>query len=778
MKFISSSLVFRLSLLFLIFALIPVFIMTVFGTREITIQFQRFVERHSKEDVLTVAQLLLLTGSNAKKEDVLNAIKKKPGLFFIIDASGKISMLSTISQEMKKVYTKDYLRGIKENIISKTYTDNIDYDSSTLINVAPLNDGAYLVRIFSTRKIENISAVLIRKVDLFVLFAILFSAILLGIFIYLLIGRPLRILTQASKHISEENFDISLDIDEMTGELRTFAETFLFASKKIQSTMDELRLTADTERRAKEKISVLNSELLQSTQKYEEVFNSSFVAVMIHDFEGKVLDVNQQMLEMFGFHSKEQACQYTMGGLTAKDVESSEILRIMDEVLYGKTNIFEWQCLRPVLGETFIAQVSLRQVKFGEDQQCVLANIIDITETRAAEEKLIRAQKMETVGNLAGGIAHDFNNILSGIMGPLSLMEFQIQQSGEIKKDMLEKYLQNMNDATVRATEIVKQLLSISRKSSPVFKQIDLNDSLASVRKIAENSFDKSVKLKFEPYVGQAIVNADPTQVEQIFLNLAVNAEHAMTLMRPDGISWGGELYISLERIHSDAYLLKQHGNLKLSTYFKISIRDTGVGMSPSVLKQIFNPFYTTKEDEKGTGLGLSMVHNIISLHHGALDVYSEEGKGTVFILYLPQAEKVQNVAEVDLVAEDKTDIHGTILVVDDEEMIRINARDMLEYFGHTVFVAGSGQEGMDIFREHFRAIDLVILDMAMPGMSGKEVLPGLQKINAEVKVVLSSGFRGDKRVSEAIEAGTCGFIQKPYTMKELLSSVADALSL
>jgi len=777
-KFISSSLVFRLSLLFLIFALIPVFIMTVFGTREITTQFQRFVERHSREDVSTVAQLLLLTGSNAKKEDVLNAIKKKPGLFFIIDASGKISMLSTISQEMKKVYTKDYLRGIKENIISKTYTDNIDYDSSTLINVAPLNDGAYLVRIFSTRKIENISAVLIRKVDLFVLFAILFSAILLGIFIYLLIGRPLRILTQASKHISEENFDISLDIDEMTGELRTFAETFLFASKKIQSTMDELRLTADTERRAKEKISVLNSELLQSTQKYEEVFNSSFVAVMIHDFEGNVLDVNQQMLEMFGFHSKEQACQYTMGGLTAKDVESSEILRIMDEVLYGKTNIFEWQCLRPVLGETFIAQVSLRQVKFGEDQQCVLANIIDITETRAAEEKLIRAQKMETVGNLAGGIAHDFNNILSGIMGPLSLMEFQIQQSGEIKKDMLEKYLQNMNDATVRATEIVKQLLSISRKSSPVFKQIDLNDSLASVRKIAENSFDKSVKLKFEPYVGQAIVNADPTQVEQIFLNLAVNAEHAMTLMRPDGISWGGELYISLERIHSDAYLLKQHGNLKLSTYFKISIRDTGVGMSPSVLKQIFNPFYTTKEDEKGTGLGLSMVHNIISLHHGALDVYSEEGKGTVFILYLPQAEKVQNVAEVDLVAEDKTDIHGTILVVDDEEMIRINARDMLEYFGHTVFVAGSGQEGMDIFREHFRAIDLVILDMAMPGMSGKEVLPGLQKINAEVKVVLSSGFRGDKRVSEAIEAGTCGFIQKPYTMKELLSSVADALSL
>ena len=778
MKFISSSLVFRLSLLFLIFALIPVFIMTVFGTREITTQFQKFVEKHSKEDVLTVAQLLLLTESNAKKNDVLNAIKKKPGLFFIIDSDGEISMLSTVSQEMKKVYTKDYLHGVKKNIVSKKHTDSIDYDSSTLINVAPLNDGAYLVRIFNTRKIEDISTDLIKKVDFFVLFAILFSAILLGIFIYLLIGRPLRILTQASKHISEENFDISLDIDEMTGELKTFAETFLFASKKIQSTMDELRLNADTERRAKEKISVLNSELLQSTQKYEEVFNSSFVAVIIHDFKGNVLDVNQQMVEMFGFHSKKQACQYTIKGLTAKDVDPARIPLILDALLHGETNIFEWQCLRPVLDETFIAQVSLRKVILGEDQQCILANLIDITETRAAEEKLVRAQKMETVGNLAGGIAHDFNNILSGIMGPLSLMEFQIKQSGEIKKDMLETYLQNMNDATVRAAEIVKQLLSISKKSSPVFKQIDLTDSLVSVRKIAENSFDKSVRMNFEPYAGQAIVNADPTQIEQIFLNLAVNAEHAMTSMRPDSSSWGGELHFRLERIHSDEYLLKQHGNLELATYFKISIRDTGVGMSPSVLKQIFNPFYTTKEDEKGTGLGLSMVHNIISLHHGALDVYSEEGKGTVFILYLPQAEEAQNVTEVNLTAEDKKDVYGTILVIDDEEMIRINAKDMLEYFGHTVFVAGSGQEGMDIFREHFRTIDMVILDMAMPGMSGKEVLPGLQEISAEVKVVLSSGFRGDKRVTEAIEAGNCGFIQKPYTMKELLDSVAEVLSL
>ncbi len=435
--------------------------------------------------------------------------------------------------------------------------------------------------------------------------------------------------------------------------------------------MDELRLNADTERRAKEKISLLNSELLQSTKKYEEVFNSSFVAVIIHDFEGNVLDANQQMLEMFGLDSKEQACQYTIKGLTSKDVDPARIPLILDALLHGETNIFEWQCLRPVLDETFIAQVSLRKVILGEDQQCILANIIDITETRAAEEKLIRAQKMETVGNLAGGIAHDFNNILSGIMGPLSLMEFQLKRSGEIKKDMLETYLQNMNDATVRATEIVKQLLSISRKSAPVYKQIDLNDSLLSVQKIVENSFDKSVELQFESCVGQAIVNADPTQIEQIFLNLAVNAEHAMTLMRPDNSSWGGELHFHLERIDSDEYLLKQHGNLKLSTYFKISIRDTGVGMSPSVLTQIFNPFYTTKEDEKGTGLGLSMVHNIISLHNGALDVYSEEGKGAVFVLYLPEVEKVNDDNGIRLESEDKSDMHGTILVIDDEEMIR-----------------------------------------------------------------------------------------------------------
>lgn len=382
------------------------------------------------------------------------------------------------------------------------------------------------------------------------------------------------------------------------------------------------------------------------------------------------------------------------------------------------------------------------------------------------ESQLIQSQKMETIGILAGGLAHDFNNLLSGIVGTLSMLKYNYKELN--KKDIFD-YLEIMEEASDRATNMIQQLFAITRKDELSFAPVDLNLTIKHIIKISKNTFDKSVEIKPTYYKSPAVVNADTIRLEQVLLNLCVNAYHAMTSMKDENAKQGGTLSIDMNKFHADHYFCSSHPDAVEGDYYVMSVRDNGVGIDKEIIDKIFEPFFTTKNNHnlKGTGLGLTMVYNIIYEHKGFIKVYSEVNIGSVFQIYLP----VLNQNQIQAKSIDKKEFRkgtGLILVVDDEALIRQLAREMLEKCGYDVILASNGEEGVTIFKNRYKDISAVLLDMAMPKKSGKDAYFEMKQIDKNLKVLLASGYKHDSRAEEILQSGVQGFIQKPFTMLKL----------
>jgi PAS domain S-box-containing protein len=407
--------------------------------------------------------------------------------------------------------------------------------------------------------------------------------------------------------------------------------------------------------------------------------------------------------------------------------------------------------------------------------QGIVIRVDNITELENKEQQLRHAQKMETIGTLAGGLAHDFNNILGGLTGSLSLIRFKLDQDNEIDRDFLRKYLGIMEQAGKRASDLVKQLLSITRKQEMNFQPVDLNVTIDHILEICAISFDKCIDLQTRHFAGKAMINADPTQVEQVLLNLCVNASHAMTTMRKPDERQGGALLVSVEKIYADRNFRITHLEAQSIPYWVLSVQDSGVGMDTKTVAKVFDPFYTTKSKDKGTGLGLAMVYNIVQQHGGFIDVYSEVGLGSTFSVYLPVLLQEPLDKSLEMAAELVLG-QGLVLVVDDEAMIRHTAREILETCGYSVILATDGQEGLDIFRRRHSEIAVILLDMVMPKMSGKETYLEMKTIDPHLKVLFSSGFKQDERVEEVLRLGVQGFVQKPYTLQILSAAIHKAI--
>jgi PAS domain S-box-containing protein len=422
-------------------------------------------------------------------------------------------------------------------------------------------------------------------------------------------------------------------------------------------------------------------------------------------------------------------------------------------------------------GRIFPVEVTGNYILF-EGEEGSFAFVSDISRRKHAEEQLRQAQKMETVGTLAGGLAHDFNNILSGITGPLSLIDYKLEKNRDIKPEVLREYFRMMYDSSMRAADIIQQLLSLSRKHDYAFTSVDLNASISNVIKICSNSFDKSIELKTVCPSGEAPVLGDATQIEQVLLNMCVNAAHAMTVMRDKNEKWGGTLSVSLEKIKADPLFKTTHPEASGDEFWLITITDTGIGITRDAIHRIFDPFYTTKEKGTGTGLGLSIVYTIIRQHRGFIEVYSEEGTGSSFRIYLPFFnDKYAVQRKTD---STKAIIHGegTILVIDDEKTIRLIVKEFLEECGYVIIAAENARDGIEIFKSRYPEIKAVFLDMSMPEISGRDVYIMLKQIYPGVKVLLSSGFRQDNRVEELLVMGVNGFIQKPLTIEKLSEAI------
>jgi nitrogen-specific signal transduction histidine kinase/CheY-like chemotaxis protein len=379
------------------------------------------------------------------------------------------------------------------------------------------------------------------------------------------------------------------------------------------------------------------------------------------------------------------------------------------------------------------------------------------------ENQLIQSQKMEAVGRLAGGVAHDFNNLLTVILGYNEMLRDQV------KEDPLAlEYAAEVLQASERASALTNQLLAFSRRQVAVPRIVDLNELVRSIDKMLRRIIGEDIRLDIRLDPALPRVRVDPTHIDQVIMNLAVNSRDAM----PDG----GAITIETTHVELTGEYAASHFGVRPGAYAMLTVSDTGMGMDAATQARIFEPFFTTKGQGKGTGLGLSIVYGIVKQNGGEILVYSEPGQGSVFKVYIPSAVAVEEAlpaAAAESVPERAT---GTILLVEDEEQVRSLARAMLTREGYRVLEAASGAEALRLLGEQSAGIDLLLTDIVMPQMSGLDLAREVQAAHPEIKVLFMSGYTDTSVTSQGMITADTPFIQKPFTARALRTKVQEAL--
>jgi len=396
----------------------------------------------------------------------------------------------------------------------------------------------------------------------------------------------------------------------------------------------------------------------------------------------------------------------------------------------------------------------------------------DITEQLALEHNLRQVQKMEAVGQLAGGIAHDFNNLLTGILGYAELLK---SEAGN--PEIVQEAVDEIWSGAKRAADLTKQLLGFARRGKNRNVLIDLHELTPGVIRLIDPMLDKRISIIERFDAPRSIIRGDPSQIEQVILNLLLNAVDAIEAKaRESGEGAKREIIL---RTHVDPRSEIRSPNVLGPglDFFSIAISDTGCGMPPELQDRIFEPFFTTKDEGKGTGMGLAMVYGIVKAHEGWIEVDSHPGSGTTITVHFPLAEETALESEV---ITQSAPIYGTgqILIVDDEEPIRRLVSKILTSLGYTALTARNGREALEFFAKRNGAIDLILLDMVMPEMSGSECLIELKKIDPSVRVIITTGYGLNDVVQELIDAGAVGFVQKPFTAARISEEIARVLHL
>jgi len=506
--------------------------------------------------------------------------------------------------------------------------------------------------------------------------------------------------------------------------------------------------------------------LRESEARYRQLVEHAPAGILELDWEKlQVLSVNDVMCRLTGYTKEEFLRLSPLDILTE---ESRQVfLERQKKVLSGEavSETVEYK-IRGKDDREFWAIINSRF--FYREGQAVRATVVvhDITERKRIEaerkeleRQLQQAQKMEAVGTLAGGIAHDFNNLLMGIQGRTSLMLMNLDPSHPHFE-----HLQGIEDYVKSAADLTGQLLGFAQGGKYEVRPTDINRVLEKTAQMFGRA-RKEIRIhnKFAPDLG--VVEVDRSQIEQVFLNLYLNAWQAMP--------GGGDLHLETENVVLDEQFGRSH-QIEPGRYVKITVADTGLGMDEATRRRIFEPFFTTKGLGRGMGLGLASVYGILKNHGGFIEVRSEMGRGAAFEVYLPVSEKeIVQDREGRVAFAPGT---GTILLVDDEEMILEVGREMLECMGYKALTAAGGREAVEVYEKNREEIDLVILDMIMPDMGGGPTYERLKSLNPGVKVILSSGYSLDGEAAEMLERGCRTFIQKPFTMNQLSLRIREVL--
>jgi PAS domain S-box-containing protein len=512
-------------------------------------------------------------------------------------------------------------------------------------------------------------------------------------------------------------------------------------------------LDIDARKRAEE-------ELRSSEERFARVFHSSLIAIGVAEMaSGRLIDVNDRCAKFFGY-ARDEMIGHTVFelGLWA-DVAERE--RLIAGLAPGTTASRAEARFRRKSGEIRHALVSMERVALsGIAEPVNMVVFVDLTERRQLEAQLRQAQKMEAIGRLAGGVAHDFNNVLGVILG---YGEILMREAAGAQRSKLEQILK----AGQRAAALTRQLLAFSRKQIVDPKVLDLNGLLSDLEMMLGRLIGEDVDLVIVPAADLGHVRIDPGQVEQVVVNLCVNARDAM----PDG----GLLRVETANVVLDAGHAAQHEPLPAGRYVMLAVSDSGCGIEKEVLEKIFEPFFTTKEGGKGTGLGLATVYGIVKQAGGFVWVYSEVGRGTTFKIYLPRIDEPSDKAQLQEAPAPRRGSE-TILLVEDEPSLRELTREILQEHGYRVLEAGGGAEALEVARQHPDPIHLLITDVVMPDTNGRALAQALTAIRPGMNVLYMSGYTDDVIARRGVlEPGT-SLLGKPFTALDLLRRVREVL--
>ncbi len=502
--------------------------------------------------------------------------------------------------------------------------------------------------------------------------------------------------------------------------------------------------------------------LQESEEKFRTLFEESRDVFYISVPEGRFLDINPAGVELFGYASKEELLNLDITqDLYVYPEERVRFVDLVDRTGYAKD--YEVHMKRKN-GEMLTVLITSTAVRDAAGHLAAFRGIIrDVTEQKKLELQLLQSQKMEAVGQLAGGIAHDFNNILTAIVGYAGILRRRMSDG-----DPHRAYVEHILSASERASSLTRSLLAFSRKQIMNPGPVDLNEIVRKADKLLVRLIGEDIELRTVAGNNALVVIADSVQVEQVLMNLATNARDAMPR--------GGSLTIETREENVAPEKARAHRGMKPGSYALMTVSDTGEGMDDATREKIFEPFFTTKEVGKGTGLGLAMVYGIIKQHDGYIAVSSTPGRGTSFAIYLPLAPRSAGRSAPDIRHDAVTGGSETILLGEDNDTVRFMTKDLLDDFGYEVIDAADGPEAVRKFMEHRDRIDLLILDVIMPKMNGREVYEAIKIVNPRIKVIFTSGYTGDIIRTKGMVGQDAHFLQKPVAIDELLQKIRSVL--
>jgi PAS domain S-box-containing protein len=516
------------------------------------------------------------------------------------------------------------------------------------------------------------------------------------------------------------------------------------------------------EARARVRQEWAEEELRRSEARYRQLHQSMRDGFVRVDMEGRILETNTAFQTMLGFEAEElNALDYRT--LIPEKWHALEAHMLSTQVLpLGYSNVYEKEYRRKDGRAVF---VEARRVLLRDNEgrpASIWSTVRDITERKGLEMQLQHAQKMEAVGQLAGGVAHDFNNILTAIIGFGSFLQRKLADDKALCHNV-----DQIIAAAERAAQLTQSLLTFSRKQAINLKPVDLNVIIQRLEKLLLRIIGEDIQLTTSIHPEELVVQADSGQLEQVLMNLAANSRDAMPI--------GGSIVISTRPIEMDAGFIAAHGYGEPGVYALVTFEDTGTGMDRGTQEKIFEPFFTTKEVGKGTGLGLSIAYGIVKQHHGIINVYSEQGNGTTFRIYLPLTALAVTAPVLRTAAVEE---HGTetILIGEDDAGVRELTRMILEQSGYTVIEACDGEDALVKYGQNKGAVSLIILDIIMPKRGGKSVADEIARENPLSRVLFVSGYTANIIRQNGILEEGLNFISKPFSPQELLNKVREVL--